>query len=91
MSDDQYSGMEIAAIRSLARTMESRATEIEGLLNQATAEVNSLNWHGADRERFVNQWESDHASRLRGVAAGLREAAEQARYKAAEQERVSRA
>lgn len=91
MSNDQYSGMEISAIRSLACTMESRATEIEGLLNQATAEVNSLNWHGADRERFVREWESNHAGHLRGVAAGLREAAEQARYKAAEQERVSRA
>lgn len=90
MGNDRYSGMEIAAVRSLARTMESRAQEIEGLLAQASVEVNGLNWHGADRERFVRQWETDHARQLRGVAAGLREAAQHARRKAAEQERASR-
>lgn len=89
MSKGNYSGMEIAAIRSLARKMDSRAQEIESLLNRATAEVNGLNWHGADRDRFVRQWESEHARELRAVAAGLREAADQARRKAAEQERVS--
>jgi uncharacterized protein YukE len=85
------SGMEIAAIRSLARTMDDRAGEIDRLLAKASAEVNDLNWQGADRDRFVHEWEGTHAAHLRRVATGLRQAANDARRKAAEQERVSQA
>ncbi len=91
MNKSQYSGMEIAAIRGLARTLDARAGEIDALIARASSEVNSLVWSGADRDRFVNNWESHHAARLRKVAQGLRDAAGQARRKAAEQERVSRA
>ncbi len=91
MAFNQYSGMEIAAIRSLARTMDGRADEIEHLMAQATAEVNGLTWRGEDRERFVREWESHHARQLLRVSAGLREAANHARRKASEQERISRA
>lgn len=88
---EPMTGMEIHAIRRLARTMDDRADEIEGTLNAVTGEIRSLNWHGSDRERFQRDWESDHVTRLRRVAAGLRTAADQARAKANEQERISAA
>lgn len=91
MSYNDYSGMEIQAIRALARTMDNRADEIDTLASQAGSRVHGLSWRGNDRERFVNEWESTHAVRLRRVAEGLRDAANHARHKAAEQERVSRA
>lgn len=91
MLDPAMSGMEIQAIRALARTMDERADEIERLLGSVTNQVDNLNWRGADRERFVKTWQSEHATNLRRVATGLREAAEHARGKAAEQERISQA
>lgn len=84
-------GMEISAIRSLARTMDDRADEVDRLVATTTAEVQGLNWRGADRERFVAAWDNQHVGQLRRLAAGLRDAAERARRKAAEQERISRA
>ena len=91
VSYNDYSGMEVQAIRALARTMESRADEIDGLVAQATSEVHGLTWRGNDRERFVREWDGTHASQLRRTAQGLREAAGHAWHKAAEQERISRA
>lgn len=83
-------GMEILAIRNLARTMEQRAGEIETLLRTTSQRIGGLEWSGTDRERFVGEWESTHAPKLAKVAAGLRDAAATARFNANEQERVSR-
>lgn len=91
MAATVMTGMEIQAIRRLARTMDDRAAEIERLLGTATSRVHSLNWRGNDRNRFVNDWDSQHAPKLRTVATGLRAAADDARRKATEQERISRA
>lgn len=91
MANSAMTGMEIQAIRSLARTMDDRANEIERLLGTATNQIHDIHWRGADRERFVREWEHTHGRKLRAVAAGLRNAAAEARRKATEQERVSRA
>lgn len=91
MSYSDYSGMEVQAIRALARTMESRAAEIEELVARAGTEVHGLTWRGNDRDRFVGEWDGVHATQLSRTAQGLRDAAGHAWRKAAEQERVSRA
>lgn len=83
-------GMEIAAIRHLARTMDDRASAIETILRNATNRISSVEWAGNDRERFVRGWEDQHAPKLRAVAQGLRNAADKARFNASEQERISR-
>lgn len=83
-------GMEILAIRNLAKSMEDRADDIESVLRNTTSRISGLEWAGADRERFVGEWEGTHAPKLAKVVAGLRDAAATARYNANEQERVSR-
>lgn len=86
----QMSGMEIAAIRQLARLMDQRAETLESGVRRLTQRVQSLEWAGADRERFVGEWTSNHGPKLAAAAAGLRDAAERARRHANEQERISR-
>ena len=91
MTQPTMTGMEIEAVRSLARTMDARADEIDQLVASTSGVVSGMNWRGADRERFVGEWNGTHVSRLRRLSAGLRDAAERARQKAAQQERISRA
>jgi len=83
-------GMETEQVRQLARQLDGRADEIERMLRSTTARLSGLPWVGADRERFLNTWNSTHAAKLHAVAKGLRDAAERARFNAAEQDRVSR-
>lgn len=83
-------GMEGAAIRQLARNMDDRAAAIEGILRATTHRVTTVEWAGTDRERFVGEWDDQHAPKLAAVAQGLRSAAEKARLNANEQERISR-
>ena len=84
-------GMDIAQIRNLARQMDQRANEIEGLLSQLTTQMRELPWAGDDRNRFVDDWEGRHAAGLRRVAEGLKHAAKDARDHARNQEWASRA
>ena len=86
----QQVGMEIQAVRRFARTLDERAAEIERVIAAANARIDSINWRGNDRERFVRTWHDQHEGRLRRAATGMREAAGAARAKAAEQERISR-
>ena len=83
-------GMESAQVRQLASQMDRRADEIDAMLRSTTARLSGLPWVGNDRNRFIDSWNSIHATKLRAVARGLREAAEKARFNANEQDRVSR-
>lgn len=85
------SGMDIVQVRTLARQMRVDAREIEVLADRMTALIEGLPWKGGDRDRFMNEWRSRHASALRRAAGGLADASRQAHDHANRQEQASRA
>ncbi|MCU1498140.1 MAG: hypothetical protein JWM47_2093 [Acidimicrobiales bacterium] len=87
----QFSGMDVAQIRSLAGRMRTEAGEIEGLIHSLTGRLSGVAWKGQDRERFISEWQLRHVVALRRVADGLQNASAQADQHADQQEWASRA
>lgn len=87
---EQFSGMDVAQIRSMAARMRSEAGEIDASIQRLTTSLQAAPWRGADRERFLDEWQSRHMAALRRVADGLQEAAERANEYASRQEWASR-
>lgn len=90
MVDKALIGMQIEAVRHFARTLDDRAEEVESVAAKTSSRINSINWRGNDRDRFVNEWREVHEPKLRWAAAEMRSAAKAARRSAADQERISR-
>jgi uncharacterized protein YukE len=84
-----FTGMDVAAVRSLANQMTHSASEIQQLTNQLTSQLQGTSWVGPDRERFVGDWQSTHVSQLTQVINALHEAAQRAGQNAQEQENAS--
>ena len=86
-----FLGMDVVAIRHLARQLDTQASEAELAVRELTSVLAQTSWVGADRTRFTESWESQHAPAMRRTAQLLREAAELARNNANAQERKSSA
>lgn len=84
-----FTGMDIAAVRSLATQMTHSASEIQQLASQLTSQLQSASWVGPDRERFVSDWQSTHVTQLNQVVQALNDAAQRANQNAQEQENAS--
>lgn len=82
-------GMDIAAVRALAKQLKSGATEIDQITKKLTAKLESTPWVGNDQKRFLSDWKGSHTSALRKVADGLTDASQKAETNAREQEDVS--
>ena len=89
MVASNITGMEIRAIRLLAKKLEAQAAEIESTASATRSKIHAVNWKGADRNRFVDQWDHQHAPRLAQIVNGLRDAAKAANQSALRQERAS--
>lgn len=85
----QFTGMDIPAVRQLATQMRSKAEEIRSLSQQLTGQLQNTQWVGADRDRFTNDWQSQHVASLNRVAEGLEAAAQAADQNAQQQEQAS--
>lgn len=83
------SGMDIAHIRLLAQQMIRGATDLRGLINDLTTDVENVPWRGPDREAFLDQWNGSHLVRLKRVAEGLETAGHDANVHARRQEEAS--
>lgn len=84
-----FTGMDIAAVRILSQQMTAKAGDIRTLMQQLTSQLDGTQWVGADRERFVGDWQSQHCSALNNVIQGLEAAAQRATKNADEQEAAS--
>lgn len=84
-------GMDIAQIRALARQMRDEGSAVETAVRTLTTRITALHWSGADRERFVREWQSHHAAASLRVVEGLRAASAQAAQYADRQDAASRA
>jgi hypothetical protein len=82
-------GMDIGAVRQLATQLSTKADEIDSIMNQLTNALNTVQWVGPDRERFISDWQGHHVASLRQVSQGLRDASTRATQNANDQETVS--
>jgi len=86
-----FTGMDIDRVRQLAAALKSKAEEIRGIQNYLTGQLNDAPWMGADRERFLGEWTSQHCTALNNVIQGLEAASQTATMNAAQQESASNA
>jgi uncharacterized protein YukE len=86
-----FTGMDIPGVRTLAGQMDQRAEEIRTLMGQLTNVLQSTQWVGPDRERFLSDWQGTHCQQLNNVIQGLTDAANRARVNAQQQEQASNA
>jgi len=84
-----FTGMDIAAVRTLATQFETKAGEIDNLRTQLTTQLDGTAWVGADRERFHSDWMGQYTTSLNQVADALRDACTRARMNADQQETAS--
>jgi uncharacterized protein YukE len=84
-------GMDIGEVRQLAQALVAAASELNSMVSTLTKQVQSAHWVGPDRERFVGDWNSHHASALKNVAHALDEAGNRAKQDAQHQEDASNA
>lgn len=84
-----FTGMDIAEVRQLSATLKSKAEEIRNIQNQLTNQLQSAQWVGPDRERFLGDWQSQHCAALNSVIQGLEGASQTANRNAQEQESAS--
>ncbi len=82
-------GADVAAIRNFAQGLNRRSQEITATTARLTKVVENIPWVGADRERFIAEWNSTHLPGLLGLLEDLAEAAKNAIRHADEQEAAS--
>lgn len=84
-----FTGMDIAAVRTLSKQMKSGADEIRQITQQLTAQLNSTPWVGPDREQFHGDWTGQYTASLNKVVTGLEQASARALKNSNEQEQAS--
>ncbi len=82
-------GMDIEKTRSFAMQLDVAASQLEALQNQVTAALEGTTWVGPSRNRIADRWNAEHRRQLVQVSAELRDAANEARISADEQEATS--
>jgi uncharacterized protein YukE len=84
-----FVGMEVEAVRTLARELSQKANEIEQIAGQLTSQLSGTNWVGSDATQFRNEWDSQHVRALKTVATALQTASTAATKNANDQEAAS--
>lgn len=82
-------GQDIEQVRQLGTQLNSKASDIEGVISQLTSAVNSVQWMGPDAERFKSDWQGQHVPQLRQVVSALQKASQDASRNASEQQQAS--
>ncbi len=82
-------GMNIDGVRQLATQMDNSADQIVQMIGALDAALQSTEWIGQDRERFVGDWQGTFMPQLNTVAQSLRDTAIAARDNADQQEQAS--
>ena len=70
-----FIGMDVEAVRQLATQMDSKATDIDTIMNTLNSTLGNTDWLGTDATNFRNDWSTVHMVNLRNVANALRNAA----------------
>jgi uncharacterized protein YukE len=84
-----YFGQDIEQVQMLANQFNAKAGEIEQLISQLSATVDSIDWQGPDAERFRSDWHGQHRTALNSVISALQTASQSARRNAQDQQAAS--
>lgn len=82
-------GMDVDEVRSFAKKLESKADEIEQIINDLTSGLGGVEWKGHDADNFRHEWDTCHRPQLKNVADALRQTASVANNNATQQEQAS--
>ena len=85
----QFYGMVVEEVQQLSAQFNRSADEIQQLVNTLTSKINSASWVGPDRDRFVNDWTSQHVPQLNAVMHALQNAGNLAQQNAQQQATAS--
>ena len=85
-----FTGMDIAAVRTLSQQLTAKAGDIRSLMQQLTTQLNNTQWVGPDQAQFLGDWQGQHCTALNNVISGLEDASARASRNADEQENASR-
>ena len=69
-----FLGLDIAAIRHLARQLDTQSNEVASAATELEHAVTGTAWFGADQASFLREWESVHRPALTRAADLLRTA-----------------
>jgi uncharacterized protein YukE len=82
-------GADVEALDTTANSMTTSASQIEAIASQLTSQLQAVWWKGADRERFVAEWESRHRKALTDAGQAIVLAANAAKQQAEAQRQAS--
>ncbi len=82
-------GMDVDQVRQLAQALHEASSTLSTMIGKLTQQVQHAEWKGPDRERFVNDWNSHHATALKTVATALQDASTRAKLDAQQQDDAS--
>lgn len=85
-----FIGLDVLAIRHLARQLDIQSTEVDAATNEITRLIESTDWFGADSRRFLEQWHALQVPQLRRSSGLLKQASHLASQGASKQEDASR-
>lgn len=85
----QFVGMEVEAVRQLARTLQQKAEEINQISATLTQQLGSTQWVGPDATQFRSDWSSTYVTNLRNVSEALIQANQNCLSNAQQQESAS--
>jgi hypothetical protein len=84
-----FLGLDVIAIKALARQLEASSSEVDVLSRELTAALGNVDWFGPDQRKFVSEWNSTHRASLQRVRELLATASNIALQNAKDQERKS--
>ena len=84
-------GMNIGEVQALAGEMTRGASEIQRVLQQISAKLDSTGWVGPDQQRFEAEWRGQRTAQLNQVIQALEDAGRIATQNANEQTQASNA
>ena len=84
-----FTGMDVAALRTLASQLSAKADEIDSIANGLSSQLDGVQWVGFDADGFRNDWQTTHRTQLHAVSTALRDASSRATANANQQEEAS--
>jgi len=84
-----FHGMDTEQVAALGTRMTAVAERLRTLEAHLTSRLQQAAWQGADRERFVQEWDGAYVASLRTAASALEQAAAVAAENVRAQESVS--
>src|SRR3954451_15634042 len=85
------SGMDVEAVRALARQLDDAAEQLESLGSSLSASFDSVDWQGPDADAARAAWEAHHRPLLGAAGVRLRDGAQVLSQQADEQVAASEA